>query len=131
MIRSVGVDLVEVDRVQKAVERWGDRFLRRVYTGAEIDYCFHKGERYRSLAARFAAKEAVMKALGTGWTRGVRWVDIEVRRVSGAAPEVWLQGASAEIAQQRGIERWHVTITHDAGIAAAVVVAESLETHSR
>ncbi|MBI2952320.1 holo-ACP synthase [bacterium] len=121
MIRSVGVDLVEVDRVQKAVERWGDRFLRRVYTGAEVDYCFQKGEKYRSLAARFAAKEAVMKALGTGWKRGVRWVDIEVVRRPGAAPEIALHGQSRVLGRDG---RFLVSLSHTHTHAIAVVVVE-------
>jgi holo-[acyl-carrier protein] synthase len=121
MIRSIGVDLIEVDRVQKAVERWGDRFLRRVYTEAEIDYCFHNGERYRSLAARFAAKEATMKALGTGWKQGVRWVDIEVVRQPGSAPEVSLHGRSRLLG--RG-GRFLVSLSHTRAHAVAVVVVE-------
>jgi holo-[acyl-carrier protein] synthase len=121
MIRSVGVDLVEVDRVQKAVERWGDRFLRRVYTGAEIEYCFQKGEKYRSLAARFAAKEAVMKALGTGWRRGVRWVDIEVVRRPGSAPEIALHGQSRALGRDG---RFLVSLSHTQTHAIAVVVVE-------
>jgi holo-[acyl-carrier protein] synthase len=121
MIRSVGVDLVEVDRVQRAVERWGDRFLRRVYTEAEVAYCFHRGEKYRSLAARFAAKEAAMKALGTGWKRGVRWVDIEVVRRPGAAPEIVLHGQSRTLG--RG-GRFLVSLSHTHAHAIAVVVVE-------
>jgi holo-[acyl-carrier protein] synthase len=121
MIRSVGVDLVEVDRVQKAVERWGDRFLRRVYTEAEIEYCFHKGEKYRSLAARFAAKEAVMKVFGTGWKHGVRWVDIEVVRRPGAAPEIALHGQSRVLGRNG---RFLVSLSHTDAHAIAFVVVE-------
>ncbi len=121
MIRSVGVDLVEVDRVQKAVERWGDRFLRRVYTEAEIDYCFHKGEKYRSLAARFAAKEAVMKVFGTGWKHGVRWADIEVVRRPGAAPEIVLHGQSRVLGRDG---RFLVSLSHTNEHAIAFVVVE-------
>lgn len=122
MIRSLGVDLVEVDRIQAAVSRWGDRFLRRVYTEAEIDYCFNKGEKYRSLAARFAAKEAVMKALGTGWGRGVRWVDIEVVRRPGCAPEVALHGESGRLG--RGA-RFLVSLSHTREHAIAFIVVEA------
>lgn len=121
MIRSVGVDLVEVDRIRTTVERWGDRFLRRVYTEAEIDYCLRRGEKYRSLAARFAAKEAVMKALGTGWKRGVRWVDIEVVRRPGSAPEIVLHGQSRDLG--RG-GRFLVSLSHTHTHAIAVVVVE-------
>ena len=121
MIRSVGVDLVEVDRVQKAVERWGDRFLRRVYTEAEIEYCFRKGEKYRSLAARFAAKEAVMKVFGTGWKHGVRWADIEVVRRPGAAPEIALHGQSRVLGRNG---RFLVSLSHTDQHAIAFVVVE-------
>ncbi len=122
VITAVGIDLIEVDRLRAAVERWGDRFLKRVYTPAEIDYCFRKGENYRSLAARFAAKEAAMKALGTGWKRGVRWVDLEVVRKPGSAPEMVLHGISGKLAAGR---RFLVSLTHTDTQAIAVVIAES------
>jgi holo-[acyl-carrier protein] synthase len=121
MIRAVGVDLVEVDRVQAAAARWGDRFLRRVYTPAEVDYCMNRGERYRSLAARFAAKEAAMKALGTGWRGGVRWTDIEVVRRPGSAPEIALHGRCRELG---GHGRWMVSLSHTREHAIAVVIVE-------
>jgi holo-[acyl-carrier protein] synthase len=124
MIRSVGIDLVEVARLQNAVERWGDRFLRRVYTQAEIDYCYNRGEKYRSLAARFAAKEATMKALGTGWKRGVRWVDIEIVRRPGSAPEIFLHGQTRLLG---GGDRFLVSISHTHAHAVAVVVVEGSE----
>lgn len=112
---------MEVIRVQKAVERWGDRFLRRVYTEAEISYCFKRGENYRSLAARFAAKEAVMKALGTGWKRGVRWVDIEVVRPPGSAPKIALHGRCRELG---GEGRFCVSLSHTNEHAIAMIVVE-------
>jgi holo-[acyl-carrier protein] synthase len=126
-IVALGLDLTEIQRLAEAETRRGERFLARVFTPRERDYCERRAERrHAHYAGRFAVKEAVMKALGTGWTRGVRWVDIEVVRASGAPPELVLHGESASIARARGIDRWHVTITHDAGIAAAVVVAEAL-----
>ena len=118
----VGVDLIEIERIGLTYSRYPRRFLEKIYTPAEQAYC--RG-RAPQLASRFAAKEAVMKALGTGWRSGVRWVDIETRREPGEAPQVHLHGRSAEHATERGIARWHLTITHDAGIAAAFVVAES------
>jgi holo-[acyl-carrier protein] synthase len=128
-IVALGLDLTEIERLGATVERRGARFLERVFTAGERAYCERRPlRRLVHYAGRFAVKEAVMKALGTGWARGVRWVDIEVRRSPGSAPELLLHGAAAEIATRRGIERWHLTITHDAGIAAAVVVAER---HSR
>ena len=122
MITSIGIDLVDVGRIEAAVARWGDRFLNRVYTPQEQAYCLRKGENYRSLAARFAAKEAAMKALGTGWKRGVRWVDLEVTRAPGAAPQMTLHGRSGELA---GGRRFLVSLTHTDTQAIAVVVAES------
>ena len=104
------------------MSRWGDRFLKRVYTPAEISYCFDRGENYRSLAARFAAKEAAMKALGTGWKRGVRWVDLEVVRRPGSAPEMVLHGRSAQLG---GGRRFLVSLSHTDTQAIAVVIAES------
>ena len=130
-IVALGLDLTEVQRLTEAEERRGARFLERLFTPGERAYCERRpARRLLHYAGRFAVKDAVMKALGTGWTNGVRWLDIEVRRASGGPPELVLHGQSATIARQRGIERWHITITHDAGIAAAVVVAETL-THSR
>lgn len=124
MISAIGIDLIEIDRIQAAVTRWGDRFLNRVYTPAEIAYCFRKGENYPSLAARFAAKEAAMKALGTGWKRGVRWVDLEVTRKPGSAPQMVLHGRSGELAAGR---RFLVSLTHTDTQAIAVVIAEAPE----
>jgi holo-[acyl-carrier protein] synthase len=125
-IVSVGLDLTRIERFAEAEARRGARMLERLFTPAERAYCERRAlRRHTHYAGRFAVKEAVMKALGTGWTRGVRWCDIEVLRAPGGPPELVLHGETARIAAARGIARWHVTITHDAGIAAAVVVAES------
>jgi holo-[acyl-carrier protein] synthase len=124
-ILGLGMDLVQVDRVKDLIERRGERALARLFTPGERAYCERRGGRAVHYAGRFAAKEAVMKLLGTGWTRGVRWVDIEVERASGSAPRIVLHGETARIATAMGIARVHVTITHDAGLAAAVAIAES------
>ena len=125
-IVSLGLDLTEIERLAEAETRRGERFLERLFTPGERAYCERRSaRRHVHYAGRFAVKEAVMKALGTGWTRGVRWIDIEVVRAAGGPPELVLHGATAAIAKHKGIQRWHVTITHDAGIAAAVVVAET------
>lgn len=125
-IVSLGLDLTQIARVEETFARRGDRFLERIFTAGERAYCEARARRrFVHYAGRFAVKEAVMKALGTGWARGVRWVDIETVRAPGRAPELVLHGRSAEIARERGIARIHVTITHDAGLAAAVAVAES------
>lgn len=124
-IVGLGLDLVQIERLREFLERRGERALQRLFTTGERAYCERRrATRFSSYAGRFAVKEAVMKLLGTGWARGVRWVDIEVQRAPGRAPEVVLHGATARIAQSKGIARIHVTITHDAGLAAAVAVAE-------
>lgn len=125
VIVAIGNDLVEVQRVRDALERLGERFERRIYTIEESRYCRKRYNYAESFAARFAAKEAVMKALGTGWRRGVRWVDIEVRRAPGKAPEIHLHGATAEHAKRLGIRRFLLTLTHTATLAEAIVLAES------
>ena len=122
---GLGLDLAQIARVQNFIERRGQRALDRIFTPGEQAYCEERASRFASYAGRFAVKEAVMKVLGTGWTHGVRWVDIEVVRPPGQAPTVALHGESARIAEARGIRTVHVTITHDAGLAAAVAVAES------
>lgn len=123
---AVGLDLARIERIERAFARHGEALLERVFTAGERAYCDRRASRFASYAGRFAVKEAVMKVLGTGWARGVRWQDIEVVRPSGSAPAVELHGRAAEIARERGIARIHVAITHDAGIAAAVAVAESV-----
>ena len=116
-----GVDIIEISRIGEVAARYGERFFRRIYTQGELDYC--RG-RAPQLASRFAAKEAVMKALGTG-VRGVRWRDIEVVRDPGRAPVIRLHGSAMDRAKMLGIDHMAVSLTHSRGHAAAVVVAES------
>ena len=122
---ALGMDLMQIDRIEDVIAKRGDRFLDWVFTPEEQAYCERRHRPATHYAGRYAVKESVMKVLGTGWSNGVRWADIEVRRAPGAAPQVHLAGASAEIARRRGIDRIHITITHDAGVAAAVAVGES------
>ncbi len=125
-IVGLGIDHVQIERLAAFLQRRGPRALRRIFTANEQTYCERRAAaRFNHYAGRFAVKEAVMKLLGTGWARGVRWVDIEVVRQPGSAPSVTLHGVAAQIAKQRGIETIHVAITHDAGLAAAVAVGES------
>ena len=127
MIVGVGVDLVEVKRIQRALEdpKIGLRFRERVYTQAEISYCEDKGRgKYQSYAGRFAAKEAVMKAMGTGWGRRVNWMDIEILPVPGGKPELTLRDKTADFARQLGIVRFSLSITHTQQHAMAYVIAE-------
>jgi holo-[acyl-carrier protein] synthase len=116
---SVGVDIIEISRVAATVERFGDRFLQRIYTPGEIAYC--RG-RAPQLAARFAAKEAVMKALGTG-TRGVGWREVEVTRKRTGEPSIELHGRAAERAAKLGIDRLAISISHSRDYAVASVVS--------
>jgi holo-[acyl-carrier protein] synthase len=127
MIVGMGIDIAEVDRVKGAIERHGEAFLRRVYTPRERAYCEKFKNKYERYAGRFAAKEAAMKALGTGWSRGVRWVDVEVVRQSGGRPTVLLAGEAAKVASALGVERVALSITHTAEQAFAQVIFEGTE----
>ena len=121
----MGVDLAEVGRVRTAIERHGEPFLRRVYTPAEREYCEGFRNKYERYAGRFAAKEAAMKALGTGWRRGVRWVDFEVVREKGGRPTIRLDGEAKKIAEELGVKRIALSITHTEAMALAQVIFES------
>lgn len=125
MIAGIGTDLIEVERIQHAVDhpQWGERFRRRVYTADEIAYCLGRRRYAESFAARFAAKEAVMKALGRGFGDGINWCEIEVVRSSGA-PSLQLHGRAADYAMGLGIGRWHLSLTHTSVAAIAYVIAE-------
>ena len=118
---TVGVDIIEISRISATVDRWGDRFLGRIYTRGELDYC--RG-RPPQLAARFAAKEAVMKALGTG-VRGVGWRDIEVVRQRGRAPMVRLHGRAAKLSERLVVTEIALSISHSREYAVASVVIEA------
>jgi len=125
MIVGMGIDLTEVGRVEAAIARHGRAFLERVFTPAEIRYCDshrHPAERY---AARFAAKEAAMKALGTGWRRGVRWVDIEVAHLPGGRPTLRLHGRTKQLADEQGVRHIALSITHTSGFAMVQVIFEA------
>jgi holo-[acyl-carrier protein] synthase len=124
LIIGMGVDLAEVDRIEKAIERHGEAFLRRVYTVAEREYCERFRNKYERFAGRFAAKEAAMKALGTGWRRGVRWVDFEVVRELGGRPTIRLDGEAKKIAGELGVKKIALSITHTEAQALAQVIFE-------
>jgi holo-[acyl-carrier protein] synthase len=127
-IVGTGIDTIEVERVERAIARplTGKRFRSRVFTEREIAYCEGRGRgRFQSYAARFAAKEAAMKALGTGWNRNVGWNEIEIVRERGQAPTIKLSGKAAAFAARRKIERFHLSLTHTAASAIAHVIAET------
>ena len=116
---SVGVDLIETERVARALERWGDRFLSHVYTPLEVEYCRNH---VPELAARFAAKEAVSKALGTG-LRGVTWREMEVLADARGKPQIRLRGRARKRAEELGLEEFAVSLSHSRRYAVAFVVA--------
>ena len=124
MIVGTGIDIAEVPRVGQSIERFGERFLRRVFTEEEIRYCDSKANRVERYAARFAAKEAAMKALGTGWNRGVRWRDIEVLRQPGTRPTIRFHGVAAEFAARLGTKNIALSISHTPEHAIANVILE-------
>ena len=126
MIVGSGIDLVENPRIQQSMERFGKRFLDRVYTAAEQAYCLRKRNAAESLAARFAAKEAGAKALGTGISRGVNWLEIEVVREPSGRPTIQFHGRAAELAQHMGVAHIALSLTHTATLSMASVVLEKL-----
>jgi holo-[acyl-carrier protein] synthase len=125
VIVGLGLDIAEVDRIQAAIARHGRAFLERIYTPAEIAYCERHRNRAERYAGRFAAKEAAMKALGTGWSSGVRWVDIEVIRLPSGQPTLSFHGATREIAERLAVRRASLSITHSGNTALAQVILES------
>jgi holo-[acyl-carrier protein] synthase len=125
MIVGTGIDITEVPRIRQTIERFGERFLRRIFTAEEIRYCDSKANRFERYAARFAAKEAAMKALGTGWSRGVRWVDCEVVRMPGGRPTMTFHGKAGEFAAKLGVKNAALSISHTAEQAIAQVILES------
>jgi len=125
MIVGLGVDIAEVDRIRAAAERRGDAFLRRVFTPGEREYCERFRNKFERYAGRFAAKEAAMKALGTGWRNGVRWQDLEIIRERSGRPTMALSGEAGKIAARLGVKRIALSITHTETQALAQVIFES------
>ena len=125
MIVGLGIDIAEVPRMEAAIRRHGRAFLERVFTAEEIAYCERHRDKFERYAARFAAKEAAMKALGTGWRRGVRWRDLEVSNLPGGKPALRLSGHSKELAEQLQVKSITLSITHSGNLALAQVIFES------
>ena len=125
MIVGIGIDVIQNDRIEKSLERFPERFTRRIYTPGEIDYSSSCAHPVIHFAARFAAKEAAFKALGTGWARGVHWRDVEVERLASGQPRLVLHGGALERATELGANRFHVSLTHDRLVSAAVVILET------
>ena len=122
-IFGIGIDIIEIDRIKKAVERSGERFLKRVFTAEEISYCEGKHYPFSSYAARFAAKEAVLKSMGTGVAGGAGFADVEVYLEPGGAPGIKLHSAAAAIANKKGIVKILISLSHDQSRAIAFAIA--------
>jgi holo-[acyl-carrier protein] synthase len=125
MIVGTGIDIAEVPRIRRSIERFGQRFLQRIFTPGEIRYCDSKANRVERYAARFAAKEAAMKALGTGWNHGVRWRDCEVMRQPGGRPTMAFHGKAGEFAAKLRTNNISLSLSHTAEQAIAQVILES------
>jgi len=123
-ILGTGIDIVECLRIAQMIERHGELFITRVYTDHEIEYCSARKAATQHYAGRWAAKEAVLKALGTGWRRGISWRDIEIRNDASGAPTIQLRGGARDVMQAAHIAKMHVTISHCRSFAVAYVVAE-------
>lgn len=124
MIVGIGQDLMDVDRIRAFHQRWGEDGLRRIFSATELAYCLGLADPVPSLAARFAAKEAFFKAVGTGWGVGGDWTQVEVRRGPAGSPDLVLAGRAAHVARTAGVDRIHLSLTHTARVAAAVVILE-------
>jgi holo-[acyl-carrier protein] synthase len=124
VIVGTGVDLAEVPRIQASIERFGEKFIQRIYTAREIAYVERKANKFERYAARFAAKEAGMKAIGTGWRRGVRWQDFEVANLPSGKPTLLLHGVAAEFAERLGVKNVSLSLTHTRELGMAHVILE-------
>lgn len=124
MIVAIGIDLVEISRIGEVFARRGERFRARVFTQGEISYCERRASKLASYAARFAAKEAAMKALGTGWSEGVGWIDVEVVSEQSGAPLLQLHRRALERMREIGAKKAHLSLTHSGNLAIAQVLLE-------
>ena len=124
MIYGIGVDLVNITRMRRAIDRWGNRFIGRIFTPREIDFCTQSQRSVSRFALRFAAKEAFSKALGLGMRRGIRWRDIEVFHHPSGRPDLAIAGKALLFCHKEGISRWHITLSDEDGYGIAVVVLE-------
>jgi holo-[acyl-carrier protein] synthase len=124
VIVGTGVDLAEVPRIQASIERFGEKFIKRIYTPREIAYVERKANQFERYAARFAAKEAGMKAIGTGWRRGVSWQDFEVANLPSGKPTLLLHGVAAKFADKLGVKNVSLSLTHTKELGMAHVILE-------
>ena len=125
MIIGIGIDVIQNERIAQSIERFGDRFLKRIFTEGETAYCKACARPEIHYAARWAAKEAAFKALGTGWATGVGWKDVDVHRLPSGQPELHFHGEALTRATALGAGRFFVSLTHDHTVSAAIVILES------
>ena len=125
MITGIGIDVIQNERIRDSIQRFGDRFLNRIYTEGEMEYCRKCAQPEIHYAARFAAKEAAFKALGTGWAAGVKWKDVEVVKLPSGKPELHLYGEALTRATSAGAKQFYVSLTHDQSVSCAVVILEA------
>jgi holo-[acyl-carrier protein] synthase len=125
VIAGTGIDLCEVPRIRKSIERFGQRFIDRIYTPREIAYVERKANKYERYAARFAAKEAGMKAIGTGWRGGITWHDFEVTNLPSGRPVLALHGVAEKVAARLGVTNVSLSLTHTAELGMAFVILEA------
>ncbi len=123
-IVGIGSDVLDIKRMASSGEKYGDRLYRRLFTPEEIAYCESKGRPQEHYAARFAAKEAALKALGVGWARGVTWVDVEIVRQEKGPPTLRFSGVAKELAEALGVRRAHLSLSHTRELAMANVILE-------
>ncbi len=123
MIYSIGTDITDVKRIKRAIEK-SERFVEKIFTANEISYCMSRANKYESFAARFAAKEAVMKAIGTGWDGRINWIDIEVLNTDMGKPYIVTHNATNEFIKANGILRIHLSISHERDYALAYTILE-------
>jgi len=125
MIIGIGIDIIQNERIAQSLERFGDRFVHRLFTDVEAKYCEDSAKPEIHYAARFAAKEATFKALGTGWSHGIRWKDVEVCRLPSGQPKLQLYGEALKYSTAIGVKKFFVSLTHDQAVSAAVVILET------
>ena len=124
MIFGTGIDIIEIDRIKNSIQKYSDRFKKKIFTQKEIDYCHSQADPAKHFAARFTVKEAVLKCFGTGLTGGILWKDIEVGKLNSGQPVLNLHGNGKKLFNQLNLKHIHVSITHDKTYAAAHAIAE-------
>jgi len=124
MIFGTGIDIIEVDRIKNSIQKYSDRFKKKIFTQKEIDYCHSQADPAKHFAARFTVKEAVLKCFGTGLTGGILWKDIEVGKLNSGQPVLNLYGNGKELFNQLNLKHIHISITHDKTYAVAHAIAE-------